>query len=582
MAISSALPRVLIAGLAGSTGKTLVACGLTRALARRGLVVAPFKKGPDYIDPAWLGVAAGRPARTLDGFLMSADAILGSLAATEGADLALIEGNRGLFDGLDARGTFSTAELAKQVQAPVVLVVDVTKATRTVAALVLGCRLLDREVPLRGVVLNRVGSARQERLIRAAIASTSGVPVLGAIPRLSASFLPSRHLGLVTPGEHTERDGALQALADVIDCHLDVAGIAALAREAPDLTLPAPAPAGARRRPGRVPARIGILRDAAFSFYYPENLAALVAAGATLVPFSPLADAEVPDIDALYAGGGFPEAHAAALADNVRLRAALATRIAAGLPVWAECGGLMYLAAGLHVRGRRFPMVGALPVEIEQTARPQGHGYVEAEVVGPNPFLAPGTRLRGHEFHYSRLRDALPAGTVLALRRGVGLGQRRDGLVVGRIFASYLHVFAPGAPAWAPAFVAAAREARVGRPANPCHQGEPRGTHDGREHFHRDRRGRLHPGAWQVEQVGGRGARGHRGRERARRPALDADQLPARLLPEVRHRPDDPQDVQGGWHEARRGLRAVSDRPRQGRLQSRRPAQADRLRVRQP
>ena len=495
--VSFALPRIVIAGLAGDVGKTLLSAGLIRAFRRRGLDVAPFKKGPDYIDPAWLAAAAGRAACSLDSFLMSSESITGALACARDADLAVVEGNRGLFDGLDAEGTHSTAELAKRIRAPLVLVLDVSKSTRTVAALVLGCLVLDAGLPLAGVILNRVGTARQERVIREAIVRATRVPVLGAIPRLSFDHLPSRHLGLVMPGEREDRESALDAVADAVERGVDLDAIKFLADEAPSLAWPGEARVG-EPRPAR-PIKVGILKDHAFSFYYPENLAALEVQGATLVPLSPLRDRELPAIDALYAGGGYPEAHAAALAANTGFRTALAARIANGLPVWAECGGLMYLATALRCGGQRHEMVGALPIEIEQTGRPQGHGYVEACVDGENPFLALGTRLRGHEFHYSRLYGNAPVTTALALDSGVGVGNRRDGIVAGHVFASYLHLFAPGAPDWAPAFVRVARETRAASTSTPANTGDHRGIHNGPRLADRNRRGRIHPGACQVE-----------------------------------------------------------------------------------
>jgi len=455
------LPRLAIAALAGDAGKTLVSLGITAALQRRGVRVAPFKKGPDYIDAAWLGVAAGRPAHHLDTFLMPDAGVLTALVrGSAGADLALIEGNRGLFDGADERGTHCTAALARRVGAPIVLVVDATKATRSLAALVLGCRALDPGAPLAGVILNRVGNERHARVARAAITNEAGIPVLGAVPRLDFDPLPARHLGLRTPEEHPATRRALDGLRAVIEAAVDLDALERLAATAP--ALPAP------ETPPPTPAptvRVGVLRDAAFSFYYPENLAALEAAGAELVPLSPLADATVPAIDALYAGGGFPEEHAAALAENTPFRRALAARIRAGLPAWAECGGLMYLARSLRRDGVEHPMVGALPIAVEQTSRPQGHGYVEGRVDAKNPFLTPGTRLRGHEFHYSRLVEAAaPPATALSLDRGVGIGRGRDGVVGGRVLASYLHLFAPGIPEWAPALVRAARVARERAP----------------------------------------------------------------------------------------------------------------------
>ncbi len=451
------LSRVVIAGLGGDTGKTLVSSGLTRALTRRGLRVAPFKKGPDYIDAAWLGAAAGKPGRNLDTFMMSAGTILSSLgAASESADVAVIEGNRGLFDGLDSSGSHSTAELAKLVGAPVILVVDAAKVTRTVAALVLGCQALDRDLALGGVILNRVGTARQEGVIRAAIGEATGLPVLGSIPRLPDVDLPSRHLGLVTVAEHPRADAMLDQAADLMERYLDIEAILALASQASLLPprVPGERPVAAERH--RV--RVGVPRDAAFSFYYPENLEALEHAGAELVRFSPIADPELPEVDALVVGGGFPEVYAAELSANRPMREDVARRIAQGLPVWAECGGLMYLARTLVVRAVAHPMVGAVPLDVEQMSRPQGHGYVAARVDAENPFLPRGAELRGHEFHYSKVRVGSGAvRTVLALDRGVGVGEGRDGILVGGVVAGYTHLHALGAPEWAPALVRAAR-----------------------------------------------------------------------------------------------------------------------------
>jgi cobyrinic acid a,c-diamide synthase len=454
--VRSGLPRIIVAGLAGDTGKSLVTLGLARTLVRRGRRVAPFKKGPDFIDVAWLEAAARAPGRNLDTYLMSPATIIASVErASRGADLALVEGNRGLFDGVDARGSHSTAQLAKLIGAPVLLVVNCAKATRTVAAQVLGCRALDPELALAGVILNRVGTRRQEAVIREAVLRDAGVPVLGSIPRLEGQLLPSRHLGLVCAGEHPEREAALEALAAAVEQHVDVDAVCAVAASAggmPGAVIPEPP-----RRQGH--ARVGVLRDAAFSFYYPENLESLEAAGAELVWISPLADRALPAIDALYAGGGFPEEYAEALAANEELRRALAAAIEAGLPVWAECGGLMYLSRAIRRDGRDYPMVGALPIAVDHTPRPQGHGYMAVTVDRPNPFLPVGARLVGHEFHYSRIAAGaqLPE-TVLSVERGVGLGQGRDGLAVGNVVATYLHLHALGTPEWAPALVRAALE----------------------------------------------------------------------------------------------------------------------------
>lgn len=446
------LPTVVIAGLSGDAGKTLVTAGIARALARRAIRVAPFKKGPDFIDAAWLGAAAGKPGRNLDTWMMSPSAIAASLQrASRRADLALIEGNRGLFDGVDACGSHSTAELAKLVGAPVVLVIDASKSTRTVAALAAGVRAYDPDLSLAGVILNRVGTARQERVIREALLAIH-VPVLGSIPRLEGELLPSRHLGLVCAGEHPRREAVLDAIGSAIAVRVDLNALAAIAAQA---KLRAAALLDPPRRIGPR-ARIGVLRDAAFSFYYPENLEALESAGAEIVPISPLHDRALPAVDALYAGGGFPEEYAPVLSDNEPLRLALRAALCAGLPAWAECGGLMYLSRAIVRDGREHPMVGALPIAVEFEKRPQGHGYVGATVDRENPFFEAGTVLRGHEFHYSRAAGELEA-TAFSLEKGTGLGGGRDGLVCGNAVATYTHLHALGTPEWAPALVDAAR-----------------------------------------------------------------------------------------------------------------------------
>jgi cobyrinic acid a,c-diamide synthase len=449
-------PRLVIAGLAGDSGKTFLAAGLARALTARGLVVAPFKKGPDYIDTGWLGAAARRPGRNLDTFLMPPEAIGDVLARGGRADVALVEGNRGLYDGLDAQGTHSTAELAKLLRAPVVLVVDVTKTTRTVAAMILGCRALDGAVDLAGVVLNRVGSARHERVVREAVAAAGGPPVLGAIPRLEEGPFPGRHLGLLTAVEHRAREQALDFASEVVARYVDVEALLRLARAAPEVAFADRVPVASAP-----PARIAVLRDEALSFYYPENLEALEEAGAELSFVSPLAAQTLPEVDAVYVGGGFPEVHAERLAANAAFRGALREAASAGLPVYAECGGLMYLGKELLVDGVSHPMAGVLDLTTEQTARPRGHGYVSARVEAANPFFVRGSTLRGHEFHYSQVvRGGDRSAAVLRLERGTGLGEGRDGIAVGNVWASYLHLHALGTPSWAPALLALARAKR--------------------------------------------------------------------------------------------------------------------------
>jgi cobyrinic acid a,c-diamide synthase len=448
------VPRLVVAGLSGDSGKTLISLGLARALADRGLRVRPFKKGPDYIDAAWLGAAARATCRNLDTFLMSDEAMAAALAtAAADADLILVEGNRGLFDGVDIEGSHSTAMLARRLAAPVVLVLDCTKMTRTAAALVLGCRALDPELDLAGVILNRVGCGRHEAIVSEAVAGTAGTPVLGAIRRLRGEDpLPGRHLGLVTTAEHPHPEEAIVRAAAAVAEGVDLDRLLAAAQWAPELELKPARPAVAGAEVG-----IAYLEGRAFSFYYPENLEQLERSGARLIAVDPAAAAALPEVDGLYIGGGFPEVHAGELGANSAFAASVRARVAAGMPVYAECAGLMYLARELVVGGVTHPMAGVLDLVVEQMSSPQGHGYEIAVADLDNAFFPAGTRLVGHEFHYSRvIAGGDRARTVLRVERGTGVGEQRDGITCGRVFASYLHLHAGATPGWADGFLALA------------------------------------------------------------------------------------------------------------------------------
>lgn len=458
-------PRLVIAGISGDSGKTLVSLGLAALALQRGAVVAAFKKGPDFIDAAWLSWASGRPARHLDTYLMGVPGALRAFKryALPGG-LNLVEGNRGLYDGLDASGTHSTAVLAKTLHAPVVLVLNVTKMTRTAAALVLGCQRLDPDVRIAGVILNRVAGKRHERILRDAVEGACGIPVLGSLPKLAGdALLPGRHLGLFTPEEHPQMEGLRESLAELCARHLDVDALMEIAGSAPPLASPPPLP---RRNPGGE-CLIGVVQDSAFTFYYPDNLEALERLGASLVPVSPLSDKAFPkNLDALYAGGGFPETHGARLAENRPWMGALAEAARGGLPIYAECGGLMALCNAILWNGERFPMAGVLPFDVEVLAVPQGHGYTELLVDEDNPFFPKGTRLRGHEFHYSRIvnrafgpapQPAVQPFTACRVERGAGCFPNRDAIIQDRVWASYTHLHALASPQWATSLVRLAR-----------------------------------------------------------------------------------------------------------------------------
>jgi cobyrinic acid a,c-diamide synthase len=449
----------MIAGLRGSTGKTLVALGLISAWRARGVSVAPFKKGPDYIDAAWHTRAGARPCRNLDSYLMTEEVIRRSVGEHgRCADLTLIEGNHGLFDGVGAEATASSAELAKLLGTPVILLVDCTKTTRTVAAMVLGCQHMDPVLRLAGVLLNRVATPRQQKSVRTAVEEICGLPVLGSIPRLSDLAFPERHLGLLTPAEHPEVAGPIAIARMAVEEHVDLNKIRAIAESAPPLTWRTPEgpelAASARRG-----VRVGVVRDSAFTFYYPENLEALERLGGEQVFVNALTDPDLPPLDALYIGGGYPETHAEALAANGALRAAVRREIEAGLPVIAECGGLIYLGEAIVMDGVAHPMVGIFPVTFELGKRPWGHGYACVEVVEANPFFAPGTTLRGHEFRYSYARSARTEALRMAFRmqRGTGFDGKRDGLTYKNVLASFCHFHAGGTREWAGAVVRRAR-----------------------------------------------------------------------------------------------------------------------------
>lgn len=454
------VPRLVIAGLSGDSGKTLVSLTLVAALRQRGLTVATFKKGPDYIDAAWLSWASGNPCRNLDTFMADAPAVAGAFARNAAlSDIAIIEGNRGLFDGSNASGTHSTASLARQLFAPVVLVVNCTKTTRTIAALISGCLTFEPEINIAGVVLNQVAGKRHESVIRESITQYCGVPVLGAIPRhgSDAGLIPGRHLGLVTPAEFEDGERLTARLQAIGAEYLDLDGLIDVARGAsplPAVDVTAPAKSGDA-------VRAGYFKDAVFTFYYPENLEALESSGAELVPVSSLEDTRLPALDALYIGGGFPEVHAERLVQNRTMMQSVRCASESGLPIYAECGGLIYLARSITCQDKRYDMAGVFDVDLRLDAKPVGHGYAQVRVDRPCPFFANGTELRGHEFHYSG--TVTPPGmnqTCMAVDRGFGLGNQRDGLVKNNTMACYMHLHALGNTAWAEAVMREARDYR--------------------------------------------------------------------------------------------------------------------------
>lgn len=465
------MAHLFISAAHRSSGKTSVTVGLAAAFAARGLHIQTFKKGPDYIDPMWLAHASGRPCYNLD-FNTQSETEISALFARHAlaADLSLVEGNKGLHDGVDPEGRDSNAALAKLLRAPVILVVDAMGITRGVAPLVLGYQMFDREVIVAGVILNRVGTARQEGKLRQALERYTDVPVVGAIGRDPALLVRERHLGLTTPNETAALETTISRLRRAVEQGVDLDRIMELARNAPvvansDLRPPSLGKAAAAAAKPDV--RIAVARDSAFGFYYPDDLEALEQAGAELVFFNALRDPRLPDADGVFIGGGFPETQMAALAANRDLRLRIRRAAENGLPIYAECGGLMYLTRSITWGAQVHEMVGFLPADTVMHATAQGRGLVVLEETGASSWPRRrgtadengGTRIPAHEFHHAALGQLDPA-TRFAYRviRGHGIDGQHDGIVKGNVLGSFCHLRSTArSGCWAQRFVAFVR-----------------------------------------------------------------------------------------------------------------------------
>lgn len=456
--------RVLVAGTGTGTGKTTVCLALAAALRRRGLPVVPFKVGPDFIDAAHLAAVAGNPARSLDTWMTSPHWVRARLARHEPpGGLALIEGMMGLFDGAGgAEDRGSAAEVARLTATPVLLVLDAQGVARSAGALALGFARFDPALPVGGVIFNRVGGPSHRETLAAAVAPL-GLPVLGAFPWDQALAIAERHLGLLTPEARALSPDQVARLASAAEAHLDLERILRVAAAASPLTAPPDVPAP----PAGPAVQIGIARDAAFSFYYQDNLDLLEGTGAVLVPFSPLADERLPaGLGGLYLGGGYPEAEAAGLAQNGAMREGIRRAVASGMPVLAECGGFMYLCRAIEDDvGRRHAMVGIF----DAVVRFPGRGtlcYCTVDLAQPSPLGPAGLSLRGHEFHASSLLTAPPARAhAYRVRRLPAGGPEAEGYLVGNALGSYLHLHWGSCPEVARHFVAACRSHPASRGA---------------------------------------------------------------------------------------------------------------------
>jgi cobyrinic acid a,c-diamide synthase len=450
-------PKFLIAATLKSSGKTTISVGLARAYAKNGLAVQTFKKGPDYIDPMWLARASGRPCINLDFYTMSCAEIETLYRRySRDADVVVVEGNKGLHDGLDTDGSNSNAALAKLLDLPVILLVDTLGITRGIAPLLHGYETFDQEVRFAGIVLNKVGGPRHEQKLRDAITYYSDIPVLGAIHRSEDMAINERHIGLTPSNEDQQALARIQAIAGVISKSVNIDEILNLTRQAkaPDPLVYTESPVV----PG-VRLHIGVARDVAFGFYYPDDLELMNRLGAKVHYFDTLRDKALPDVDALFIGGGFPELYLDELSGNAGLKADIRRFVDSGKPVYAECGGLMYLCRNITYDGVTRPMVGALSANVRMQSKPVGRGYVKLRETSEHPWPVLGLEaprvLPAHEFHYSQLDD-LGDDAVFAYEvvRGVGITDRFDGLVYKNTLATYTHHRNVGDNRWVERFIA--------------------------------------------------------------------------------------------------------------------------------
>lgn len=459
------MPHLLISAAHKSSGKTTISIGLCSALTQRGIVVQPFKKGPDYIDPMWLSAATGRPCRNLDYYLMDRDEIVATyLKHAKDADLSLVEGNKGLYDGLDLDGSNSNAALAKLLHAPVVLVIDARGMTRGIAPLILGYQAFDTEIQIAGVILNNLGGARHEKKLRAVIEHYTDVPVIGAVNHDLRLQITERHLGLMPSNETGDASQHIASIGNIVGGQVDLDRLIEISRLATSPVEPQREVEKAYTFKGEDKVRIGLARDQAFGFYYADDLDAIRQAGAEILPFDTLNDSALPEeLDGIFIGGGFPELFMTELESNSTMRNSIKQAIEADMPVYAECGGLMYLSRSLTWHNETRQMVGIIPGDVIMHGKPVGRGYVKVRNTGKNPW--PGEQvdreLSAHEFHYSSLENVNGDLTyAFDVVRGHGIDGKHDGIVYRNMLACYTHFRSTQNYNWAERFVSFVREAR--------------------------------------------------------------------------------------------------------------------------
>ncbi len=463
-------PRVIVSAAHKSSGKTVTSIGLLASIAEMGVKVQPFKKGPDYIDPMWLAAAADAKCHNLDYFMMgwnNIEAVFKRNAAK--AELSIIEGNKGLFDSFETDGSGSTANLARKLKAPVILVVDASRITRGIAPLLLGYKTFEPDIDIAGVILNKVNSARHESKLKAAIEKYSDIPLLGCIRKTADMEIMERHLGLIPVKEDAGLLPVIENIRRHVSYSLDVKKVIEIAHNAPKLSA---FNETIKNISGR-PVNIGVMMDRAFTFYYPENLEALESEGARIVPVNSIDDSRLPDgLDALYIGGGFPETLMEELERNESMRMEVRLAVENGMPVYAECGGLMYLGKSItwnsKTNSKTCRMAGALDFDIIVRKKPKGHGYMVLENTGKSPFVNGSGKIKAHEFHYGEVVGLNHSDFAYNVLRGNGIDGKHDGIIYRNTLASFAHLHHLGCPQWAKSFVSSAREISYSKNSRPC------------------------------------------------------------------------------------------------------------------
>ena len=451
------MAHFLISAAHKSSGKTTLSIGLCAALAETGSIVQPFKKGPDYIDPMWLSRASQRPCHNLDFYTMQQDEIIGTVSKySADADITVIEGNKGLYDGLDLDGSNSNAALASLVKAPVILVLDARGMTRGIAPLILGYQAFDNDINIAGVILNQLGGSRHESKLHAVIEHYTDVKVIGSVYKNPELSIEERHLGLMPSNEDDSADRKISQIRNIVKQQVDLdllRNIATAAPELPQSSLKEAAPIQINR-----PVKIGIVQNDAFGFYYPDDLDAITSTGAELISIDTIRDTQLPDVDALFIGGGFPETRIKELESNQAIRQQIKSALESGLPCYAECGGLMYLSRSLSWQGESGEMVGFIPADCVMHKAPQGRGYIKLEETAHHPWSpfkpSPEPVIAGHEFHYSALEN-IDSSVKFAynVKRGSGINGQNDGIVINNTLACYAHLRDTASNHWAQRFV---------------------------------------------------------------------------------------------------------------------------------